>query len=90
MIIGVTGTDGGGKGAVVEYLVAQKGFVHCSARALWVEEMGKRGLETSRENMRIVANSMRAEHGDDYLIQEYLRRAKAAGWKTSRLILYAP
>lgn len=81
MIIGVTGTDGGGKGAVVDYLVAQKGFIHCSARELWVEEMGKRGLEISRENMRLTANSLRAQYGNDYLIQEYLRRAHEAGWK---------
>jgi dephospho-CoA kinase len=81
MIFGVTGTDGAGKGAVVEYLIANKGFVHCSARALWVDEMERRGLEVSRANMRITANSLRAEHGKDYLIQEYLRRAKEAGWK---------
>jgi dephospho-CoA kinase len=33
MIIGITGTDGAGKGAVVDYLVAQKGFTHYSGRA---------------------------------------------------------
>jgi dephospho-CoA kinase len=26
MLIGITGTNGSGKGAVVEYLVGQKGF----------------------------------------------------------------
>jgi dephospho-CoA kinase len=81
MILGVTGTDGGGKGTLVEYLVAQKGFIHCSARALWVDEMQKRGLEISRANMRLTANSLRAEHGNDYLVQEYLRRATSAGWE---------
>lgn len=80
MIIGITGTDGGGKGTVVEYLVAQHGFIHCSARPLWVDEIKKRGLEVNRANMRIVANALRAEHGNDYLITEYLRRAKGAGW----------
>jgi len=62
MIIGITGTDGGGKGTVVEYLVEKKGFVHCSARALWVDEIKKRGLEVNRANMRIVANDLRAKH----------------------------
>ena len=81
MIIGVTGTDGGGKGAVVDYLVSYKGFVHCSARALWIDEIQKRNLEVSRENTRIVANSLRAEHGNDYFITEYLRRIKEVGWR---------
>jgi dephospho-CoA kinase len=74
MIIGITGTDGGGKGTVVEYLVEKKGFVHCSARALWVDEIKKRGLEVNRANMRIVANDLRAKHGDDFLVAEYKRR----------------
>ena len=74
MMIGITGTDGGGKGTVVEYLVEQKRFVYCSARALWVDEINKRGLEVNRANMRIVANDLRATHGDDFLITEYQRR----------------
>lgn len=81
MIIGITGTDGGGKGEVTNYLVEQKGFTHCSARALWVDEIKKRGLDVDRANMRTVANSLRAEHGNDYLIREYVRRAKEQGLK---------
>ena len=74
MIIGITGTDGGGKGTVVDYLLQKKGFIHCSARALLVDEIQKRGLPVARENMRIVANDLRATHGNDYLIIEYKRR----------------
>jgi dephospho-CoA kinase len=74
MIIGITGTDGGGKGTVVEYLVTKKGFIHCSARQLWIDEINKRGLEVKRENMRIVANDLRRQFGNDYLITEYQRR----------------
>lgn len=74
MIIGITGTDGSGKGTVVDYLVKEKGFIHCPARALWVDEIKKRGLEVKRENMRIVANDLRSKHGNDFLITEYERR----------------
>ena len=74
MIIGITGTDGAGKGTVVEYLVQKKGFIHCSARQLWIDEINKRGLEVNRANMRIVANDLRATHGDDFLVAEYERR----------------
>lgn len=73
MIIGVTGTDGAGKGTVVAHLLG-KGFIHCSARALWIDEINRRGLEVNRNNMRIVANELRAAHGDDYFVQEYQRR----------------
>ena len=74
MIIGITGTDGGGKGTVVGYLVEKKGFIYCSARALFVDEINKHGFEVKRENMRIVANNLGATHGDDFLITEYERR----------------
>ncbi len=74
MLIGITGTDGSGKGTVVDYLVAEKGFTHYSARAIWVEEINRRGIESTRANMRIVANELRAEHGDDFLITYYLKK----------------
>ena len=81
MIIGITGTDGGGKGTVVEYLLGKGGFEHCSARTLWVDEIKRRGLPVDRSNMRIIANDLRRIHGDDYLIREYARRTNnfAAG-----------
>ena len=41
MIIGITGTDGSGKGTVVDYLVEQKGFKHYSARAIFEEEIAR-------------------------------------------------
>jgi dephospho-CoA kinase len=76
MIIGITGTDGAGKGTVVEYLALKKGFAYYSARQLWVEEINRRGLEVKRENMRIVANDLRRQHGNDYLVTAYLKRLK--------------
>lgn len=77
MIIGITGTDGAGKGTVVDYLVNKKGFVHCSARAIWEEEFEKRGMESNRANMRLVANEMRAAFGNDFLITYYLPKIEA-------------
>ncbi len=78
-IIGITGTDGGGKGTVVDYLVDVNGFVHYSARALWVEEIQHRELPVNRANMRLMANDLRKTHGNDYLITEYVRRARTDG-----------
>jgi dephospho-CoA kinase len=78
MIIGITGTDGAGKGTVVNYLVT-KGFTHYEALRLFVEEIKRQGLESNRANMRIVANELRAIHGDSFLVDTYLKRMKEEG-----------
>jgi dephospho-CoA kinase len=79
LLIGITGTDGAGKGTLVEYLVREKGFTHYSARAIWVEELKKRGVEPTRANMRLVANEMREAHGNDFLVTHYLKKIKEEG-----------
>lgn len=82
MIIGITGTNGAGKGTVVDYLVQHKGFVHGSARDLIREELVRRGLELNRDNTRLVANELRKMHGPGYIAEELLRRAQARGGNT--------
>ena len=77
MLIGITGTDGAGKGSVVGYLANSKGYVHYSARAIWVEEIERQGIENNRASMRIVANELRGKHGNDYLITYYLEKMKS-------------
>ncbi len=79
MLLGITGTDGAGKGTVVEYLVKKKGFAHYSARAIWIEELTKRGEEPTRANMRLVANEMREKYGNDFLVTYYLQKIKEDG-----------
>lgn len=81
MIIGITGTDGAGKGTVVDYLVNQKGFALYHARALLIEEIEKRGLPNDRAHMRLVANELRAAHGNDYIVKFFLERARKTGDK---------
>ena len=79
MLIGITGTDGSGKGTVVDYLVKEKGFTHYSARAIWLEIFKERNIEPSRANMRLVANEMREKHGNDFVVSHYLRLLKEDG-----------
>jgi dephospho-CoA kinase len=81
MIIGITGTDGAGKGTVVDYLVKEKGFVLYHARTLILEEIEKRGLPTDRNHMRLVANDLRAQYGNDYIVRFFLERARKTGDK---------
>lgn len=68
MIIGITGTDGAGKGIVVDYLVKEKGFVHFSSREQITKEIEIRNLVASRDILRLVGNEMRKNDGNDVLI----------------------
>jgi len=79
MLIGITGTDGAGKGAIVDYLVNEKEFFHYSGRAWFLEVMEENCVEPTRENMRISANNLRREFGNDGIVKEYMRRATEAG-----------
>ena len=79
MIIGITGTDGAGKGAVVEYFKEKKGFVHYSSRALLEKEFARRGIKSNRANMRLVANELRAAHGNDFMVSSYLQTMATEG-----------
>jgi len=74
MLIGITGTDGAGKGTVVDYLVEKKGFVHYHVRSLLVSLIEKEGLPNNRIHMRLMANKLRAEHGDDFIIAHFLKK----------------
>ncbi|HNY02363.1 MAG TPA: AAA family ATPase [Bacteroidales bacterium] len=79
VIIGITGTLGAGKGTVVEYLTAEKGFVHFSVRAFLLEEIRKRRLPENRDSMVVVANDLRQRHGSSYVTDCLYHRAAARG-----------
>lgn len=79
MIIGITGTNGAGKGTVGQYLAQKHGFNYFSARDVWNEEIARRGLVSDRNTMREVANDLRAQHGSHYFAEGALERAKRLG-----------
>jgi dephospho-CoA kinase len=76
LIIGITGTIGAGKGAVVDYLVQEKNFIHYSVREVLLEEINKRGMPPTRDSMYIVANDFRSKYGPSYLAEYLLGRAQ--------------
>ena len=76
MLIGVTGTNGAGKGAVVEYLVGNKGFSHFTARTIILQEVRRLHLPETRASMREAANGLRKEHGAAYVIERLYAMAK--------------
>jgi dephospho-CoA kinase len=75
IIIGLTGTNGAGKGTVAAYL-SSKGFVSFSVRAFLIEEIEKRNLPVNRDSMVIVANDLRKEHGASYILDTLFERAR--------------
>jgi dephospho-CoA kinase len=66
MIIGLTGTNASGKTSVVNYLVS-KGFNYFSLSDVIRDELTERGLDHSRENLRIVGNDLRKKYGASIL-----------------------
>lgn len=79
MLLGLTGSFGAGKGAAVEYLVEQKGFVHYSARAFIVSELKKRGSEINRDTMIALGNEFREKYGPGYIIESLAKEAVESG-----------
>ncbi len=77
-IIGITGTLGAGKGTAVEHLL-KSGFKHYSVRDYLTRELIKRGEEVNRDTMVGLANSLRAEHGPSFIIEELYQEALASG-----------
>ena len=69
MIIGITGTNGSGKGTVVDYLVTQKGFTHYSVRSFLTTLLDARGIPADRSALRKIANELRQAHEPAYVIK---------------------
>lgn len=76
MIFGITGTDGAGKGTVVDYLVEHHGYRHYSARSFILKYVDVAGLEATRNQLRITGNLLREQYGDDYVVKHAYEAAK--------------
>ena len=79
IIIGITGTNGAGKGTIVDYLVNKKGFKHFSAREFLIEEIKKRGLESNRDNMVAVGNDLREKNSPSFVADKLFEKAQESG-----------
>lgn len=73
MLIGIAGTYGAGKGAVVQIL-KECGFAHCSARELFLEELRNKGIPADRESISAMANELRVKYGVSHVVDEYIKR----------------
>ena len=75
MIIGLTGMYASGKDSVAEHL-AKKGFTHFSLSDLIREELGRRGVEVTRDNLIKVANELRDKYGHSILGERAIEKMK--------------
>lgn len=78
MIVGITGTNGAGKGTVADYLKSH-GFGYYSVRDFLIEEINTRGMPVNRDSMVIVANDLRSTHGASYILDTLYQRAHNVG-----------
>ncbi len=76
IIIGITGTNGAGKGTVVDFLIQERGFVHYSVRDYLLKIIEERGLPENRDSMISVANELRKNHSSSYIVDQLYDKAK--------------
>ena len=77
MIIGIAGTIGAGKGAVVDYLVSNKGFAHYSSSGLLKVLLREKGVHIDRDSMSALASEIRSQDpaGMPKLTYEHLKKS---------------
>jgi len=74
MIIGLTGFYCSGKDTVAEYLVKEKGFVHYSLSDILREELRRRKLKPTRDNLIKIGNHLREKFGYSILAKKILEK----------------
>ncbi len=81
-IIGITGTMGAGKGAVVDYLCKNHGFLHLSVREYLSNVIQSEGSTVNRDTLTKTANEIRKKNHPAYIIEQLMNQAKQAGKNT--------
>ncbi|MCJ7579656.1 MAG: AAA family ATPase [Candidatus Aminicenantes bacterium] len=74
-IIGLTGTNGSGKGAAAEYFIS-KGYAFFSLSDVIREELKKDGFEPTRDNLIRKGNELRSSGGADFLARQVMKKVE--------------
>lgn len=75
-LIGLTGTNGAGKGEAAAFFL-KSGYAYFSLSDVIREELKKEGREPSRDNMIQMGNLLRERFGADILARRVMERVKA-------------
>lgn len=84
ILIGLLGTIGSGKTTVSDYLV-KKGFARVIMGDLVREKAKQDGLKLTRENLQATQKKYRSKYGQDYFIEEAIKRLRAS--RKSKLLV---
>jgi shikimate kinase len=80
-VIGIGGTNGSGKDTVGHLLSSHHDYLFISVTELLRQECRKRGIDSSRENLRTVSAQWRREHGLGVLVlkayEQYLKNKES-------------
>jgi len=76
MLIGLTGRIAAGKESLTEFL-RKKGFVYFETSKLLKEELQKRGVEITRENMQNLGDELRKKEGAGVLMEIFIGRMES-------------
>lgn len=74
-LIGLTGTNGAGKGEAARYFVS-KGYAFFSLSDIIREELGRRGEAVTRDNLIRTGNELRERFGPDVLARRTMDKAR--------------
>jgi dephospho-CoA kinase len=72
-IIGLTGTNGAGKGAAADYFVS-RGFIYVSLSDVIRDALKEEGLALTRDNLIKKGNALRSSGGADYLARKVMEK----------------
>jgi dephospho-CoA kinase len=74
-IIGLTGTNGAGKGEAAAYLIG-KGYTYYSLSDLVREELRNKEKEVTRNNLIKMGNELREKFGPDFLAKRVMEKVR--------------
>lgn len=74
-LIGLTGTNGSGKGEAASFFV-KNGYAYFSLSDIIRDELRKKGQEITRDNLIKMGNKMREEFSPDILAQKVMKKIK--------------
>jgi len=74
-LVGLTGTNGAGKGEVAAYLM-KKGYAYLSLSDEIREELRRKGEEITRDSLIARGNALRRRHGADILARRVMKKVR--------------
>jgi len=72
-LVGLTGTNGAGKGEAAAFFMS-RGYAYASLSDILREELRGRGLDVTRDNLIRIGNELRAAFGSDILARRTMAR----------------